>query len=216
MLGPSSLTPAALPQPPSAFPVAGRLTAHTPCDPQRTEVERCIRQTYAQRYGALVPAFAPVLLALREGGQVLAAAGYRRAADGPLFLESYLAAPVEQLIAAQAGRPVARAQIVEVGHLAAPRRGEGRRLVQLLGPFLLHEGFDWVVGTVTQELQLMLVRLGLVPLLLGPAHPDALGDQAQYWGSYYQHTPVVLAIHLRRSLRQFLARRVRAMTREAT
>ena len=72
-----------------------------------------------------------------------------------------------------------------------------------------------MVGTVTQELQLMLVRLGLVPLLLGPAHPDALGNQAQYWGSYYQHTPVVLAIHLRRSLRQFLARRVRAMTREA-
>ena len=42
MLGPSSLTPAALPQPPSAFPVAGRLTAHTPCDPQRAEVERLV------------------------------------------------------------------------------------------------------------------------------------------------------------------------------
>lgn len=133
MLGPSSLTPAALPQPPSAFPVAGRLTAHTPCDPQRAEVERCIRQTYAQRYGALVPAFAPVLLALREGGQVLAAAGYRRAADRPLFLESYLEAPVEQLIAAQAGCPVARTQIVEVGHLAALRRGDGLDQV-VVGP----------------------------------------------------------------------------------
>ena len=213
-----SLNPAALPPPatfPAAFPVAGHLTAHLAGDPLRAEVERCIRHTYAQHYGALVPAFAPVLLALRESGQVLAAAGYRSAGDGPLFLESYLDAPVDCLIAAQTGQPVARARIVEVGHLAAPHGGEGRRLIQLLGPLLVHEGFDWVVSTVTQELQLMLARLGLATLVLGPARADALGDQTQYWGSYYSHAPVVLAIHLRSSLRQFLARRAPARAGEA-
>ena len=99
--------------------------------------------------------------------------------------------------------------------LAAPHGGEGRRLIQLLGPLLVHEGFDWVVSTVTQELQLMLARLGLAPLVLGPARADALGDQTQYWGSYYSHAPVVLAIHLRSSLRQFLARRAPARAGEA-
>lgn len=49
-----------------------------------------------------------------------------------------------------------RARIVEVGHLAANRGGESRRLIQLLAPRLAAEGFDWVVGTVTQELRTML------------------------------------------------------------
>lgn len=194
---------------PSAFPVAGHLTRHPEADPQRAAVEQSIREMYAQRYGALVPAFAPMLLALREGSHVLAAVGYRRADEGPLFLEQYLDAPVESLIAAHAGRPVDRAGIVEVGNLAAPRGGEGRRLVQLLGPYLIGEGFDWVVGTVTQELRAMLVRLGVAPFTLGRAVPDALGDQARCWGSYYDHEPVVMAIHLRRALRHFMTRRAR-------
>jgi hypothetical protein len=199
----------------NAFLATGHLTLHEVDDPRRPEVEHCIRQTYARRYGALVPSFTPVLLALREGASVLAAAGYRRAADGPLFLEHYLPAPAHELIAQHAGAPVLRSGIVEVGHLAAPRSGDGPRLIQLLGPLLLTEGFEWVVSTVTRELQTLLVRQGVMHHLLAPALPEALGDQALCWGSYYDHAPVVVAIHLRRSLRQFLARRARAFSREA-
>lgn len=194
---------------PPDFPVHGHLTLHPPADAQRDAVEQSIRDMYAQRYGALVPAFAPMLLALREGPHVLAAVGYRRADAGALFLEQYLPAPVETVLAGQTDRPVAREGIVEVGNLAAPRGGEGRRLVQLLGPYLIGEGFDWVVGTVTQELRVMLERLGVAPLMLGPAVPEVLGPQAQCWGSYYAHAPVVVAIHLRRALRQFMTRRAR-------
>lgn len=189
---------------------AGRLVLHLPGDPHRAPVERYIREIYARRYGARVPAFAPMLLALQHGDDLLAAAGYRLAKAGPLFLEAYLDRPVEALISAQTGKVVGREGIVEVGHLATKRGGEGRRLIQFLGPYLVAEGFQWVVGTVTQELRAMLVRLGVAPLTLGPADPSSLGGEARHWGTYYEHGPVVLAIHLRRALRQYLARHAKA------
>ena len=196
--------------PPDAMAAHGSLSLHPEADPRREAVETYIREIYARRYSALVPGFAPMLLALRHGNEVLAAAGYRSAASGPLFLENYLDSPVESLISAQTGAAVGRESIVEVGHLATDRGGEGRRLIQLLGPHLAAEGFQWVVGTVTQELRAMLVRLGVAPLTLGPADPASLGEEAKNWGRYFEHGPVVLAIHLRRALRQYMARRARA------
>lgn len=187
--------------------LAPQLTLHGVGDPHRGEVEAFISDVYARRYGAKVPHFAPMLVGLRENGELLAAAGYRSAAQEALFLECYLPAPVELMLAANAEARPARAHIAEVGHLAANRGGEGRRLIQLLAPHLAAEGFDWVVGTVTQELRPMLVRLGVAPLTLGAADPAVLGEEAAHWGSYYEHQPVVLATHLRRALRRYMARR---------
>jgi len=183
------------------------LTLHGVCDPRRSEVETFISEVYARRYGATVPHFAPVLVGLRENGELLAAAGYRSAAHETLFLECYLPARVEIMLAANSDARPARADIVEVGHLAANRGGEGRRLIQLLAPHLAAEGFNWVVGTVTQELWPMLVRLGVAPLTLGTADPAMLGKDAAHWGRYYEHHPVVLATHLKRALRRYMARR---------
>lgn len=200
----------------SSVPAAtSSLTLHPHSDARREAVEQSVRAIYARRYGAHVPGFAPMLVALREGESVLAAAGYRPAAAGPLFLESYLPAPVESLIGSQTGATLQRDRIVEVGHLAATRSGEGRRLIQLLGPHLAEQGFDWIVGTVTQELRAMLVRLGIAPLTLGAADPASLGARADVWGSYYEHHPIVLAIHLRRALRQHHVRQMRAAARGA-
>ncbi len=195
---------------PSASPPPPELTLHGIGDARRGAVEAFISEVYARRYGATVPHFAPVLVGLRENGELLAAAGYRSAAHEPLFLECYLPAPVETMLATATDARPARAHIVEVGHLAANRGGEGRRLIQLLAPHLAAEGFDWVVGTVTQELRPMLVRLGVAPLTLGAADPALLGDDAVHWGSYYDHHPVVLATHLKRALRRYLARRTGA------
>ncbi|KPU95127.1 hypothetical protein APR50_06380 [Variovorax paradoxus] len=187
--------------------LAPELTLHGIGDPRRADVENFISEVYARRYSAKVPHFAPVLVGLREGGKLLAAAGYRSAAQEQLFLERYLPSPVEAMLAANADARPTRAEIVEVGHLAANRGGEGRRLIQLLAPHLAAEGFEWVVGTVTQELRPMLVRLGVAPLTLGAADPAVLGEEAALWGSYYDHQPVVLATHLKRALRRYMARR---------
>jgi len=188
-------------------PPTPRLQRHGLDDPQRPEVEAFIRSVYAQRFGAQLQSFAPQLVSLRDAdGRIVAAAGYRGAQSQALFLERYLSEPIEAALARHAGPAPAREHVVEVGHLAASRPGEGRRLILLLGPHLAALGFQWVVSTLTEELRHLFVRIGVTPLALGAADPAALGDQAADWGRYYAHRPVVLAGHLPLALR-ILARR---------
>lgn len=194
------------PSPPAGVaPERPALVVHGHDDPRRAEVEAFVRGIFAQRYGAQVQQFAPVLVSLQDHGEIVAAAGYRSAADAPLFLERYLSSPIESLLAPQP----TRRSVVEVGHLAASRSGEGRRLIALLGPHLAAQGFQWVVSTLTTELRQLFVRIGVTPLALGTADPASLGSEATHWGSYYDHRPVVLAGHLGQALHH-MARRAAA------
>ena len=188
-------------------PTRRLLTVHTDNDAGRAETQAFVQRIYADRFGAQVTAFAPVLLALRDAGsgELLAAAGYRRASEGPLFLERYLDAPVEHLLAPHGA--AVRSGVFEVGHLAAARSGEGRRLIFMMGTHLAQQGAQWVVSTLTQELRHLFVRLGVTPLALGRADPAALGDDASQWGRYYEHRPVVLAGQLQQALRLLSRRR---------
>jgi hypothetical protein len=198
---------------PDAAPPRSQLVTHRIDDPQRSEVEDFIHGVFASRYGADVQHFAPHLVSLQVSGEIVAAAGYRSAADGPLFLERYLSYPVETLLASQAQVRPLRRSVVEVGHLAASRPGEGRRLIGLIGPYLSAQEFVWVVGTITCELRQLFIRIGVTPLALGTADPAALGSEASHWGSYYDHHPVVLAGNLGQALRR-LARPSRSMNVE--
>lgn len=201
-----SLQPRPAP-PPGAevHPLRSSLSLHPTGATGRGAVEDFIHQVFRQRYGAQVRQFAPLLVSLHGvRGERVAAAGYRDAGDAPLFLERYLRAPVQLLLP---GVP-ARARIAEVGHLAAVQAGEGRRLIRLLGPLLAAEGFEWVVCTLTQELRHLFTRMGVAPLALGVADPAALGEQAQQWGSYYDHRPLVLAGRLDTALAALAGGRV--------
>jgi hypothetical protein len=183
------------------------LRLHAAGDPHRPGVEAFIRRVYARRYGATIPAFMPLLVSLAApDGEILAAAGYRGAATGALFLENYLREPVEDELAWHAGRALARREIVEIGHLAAARAGAGRRLMLLIGPHLAQQRFRWAVATLTGELRQMLTRMGVAPLALAPADPLVLGDDAAHWGSYYQHQPVVVAGEVLPALRRLAQR----------
>lgn len=189
-----------------ALPPAGvmyprhQLALHGRDAPRRAEVEAFIRSAFSRRYGADVRHFAPTLVSLQDRGEIVAAAGYRSAADEPLFLESYLSAPIEQLLVSPPEAQPLRRTVVEVGNLAASRAGEGRRLIGLLGPHLLAEGFQWVAGTFTAELRHLFVRLGVTPRALGTANPAALGHDTSHWGTYYEHHPLVVAGHLGQAL----------------
>lgn len=167
--------------------------------PGRERLETYIAGIYGAHFGARIAQWAPTLVGLRGHGGVLAAAGYRDATD-PLFLERYLPAPIEAVIAARAGVRVARREVVEVGHFAAAQPGDGRRLLPLLARHLAQSGYRWVVSTATRELRLLLARLGMRPLALARADPSRLGDAAADWGCYYAHEPVVVAGDLIRSL----------------
>jgi hypothetical protein len=167
------------------------LLVHPP-DAERGAVEQFIRGVYAQHYDARVGALTPYLVTLEADGEILAAAGYRPATH-PLFLERYLAGPVEAVLSALTPDVPARAAIVEVGHLAAVRTGAGRLLMPLLGAHLAQSGFEWVVSTATAELRHLFARMGLEPLVLGVADPAVLGPGVAQWGSYYAHHPLVVA-----------------------
>lgn len=183
-----------------------RLQVHGLHDPRRAQVEAFISRVFGERYGAAVATFSPVLVSVHDDAGIVAAAGYRRADGGALFLERYLGAPVDALLASQPGGAPARSAIVEVGHLAAVRAGEGRRLILQLAPHLASQGFQWVVSTLTEELRQLFVRIGVVPLALGRADPAVLGADAKAWGRYYEHRPVVLAGHLQQALRRLQQR----------
>ncbi|HET8748872.1 MAG TPA: thermostable hemolysin [Ramlibacter sp.] len=190
---------------------AAALRLHLPGDPRRADVERFIHAVYRRRYGATVRAFAPALVSLADpDGAIVAAAGYRSAAAGPLYLERYLGEPVEEALAPHAGRPLSRREVVEIGHLAAGRAGAGRRLMVLLGPHLAQARFRWGVATLTLELRQLLARMGIAPLVLAPADPDLLAEEARQWGSYYEHQPVVLAAEIAPVLRRLAAGAVQA------
>jgi hypothetical protein len=191
----------------SAHPAAAalpRFATLLPGAAARGTVERFIATVYARHYGARLRGFMPTLASLGDRDGPAAAAGYRAASE-PLFLEHYLAQPVEQAIAAHIGRPVARAAIVEVGQFASMVPGQGRRLMAHLGRHLADAGFDWVVSTATAELRQLFDRLRIRPLVLGQADPARLGAAADDWGSYYAHAPLVLAGEIRSNLARFAA-----------
>lgn len=199
-----------------SFPAANPsslLCVCTESDPGRESVERFIHRVFARRFGARVQRFAPELVCLRDpdSGDIVAAAGYRSAQDGGLFLERYLDRPIEQCLADPGQPVVSRAGIVEVGHLASERAGEGRRLIVRLAHHLAAQNTQWVVSTLTEELRHLFVRMGITPLALGRADATALGDQAGEWGSYYEHHPVVLAGQMQPALRWLQRRQARGL-----
>jgi len=174
--------------------------------PRRDEAETFIRSVFLRRYAARVASFAPELLLLEQAGRsakagrIAAAAGWRNAASGRLFLETYLDEPVQACIGRLTGHPVAREHIAEVGNLASVTPGGGTRMILALAEHLDSLGFEWVVFTATQELIGVFAKLGLPPLALGIADPSRLGTAAGDWGRYYDSRPVVVAGRIRLAL----------------
>ena len=157
----------------------------------RARTESFIQSIYRARYGAEIRHWTPSLVSLGSGRNLTAAAGYRRASRS-LFLERYLHDRVEKLISQRAGVRVPRSAIFEVGLFAA-MPGSGRTLMVALGRHLSERGCTWVVCTATRELRVLFARMGVRAVELGPALASTLGAEAAAWGTYYDHSPVVLA-----------------------
>lgn len=173
--------------------------------PRRAEAETFIRGVFARHYAAHVNSFAPDLMLLEHKGsssrdRLIAAAGWRGAANTPLFLETYLNEPVHLHLERLAGHPVSRERIAEVGNLASVTPGGGARMILALAEHLDRLGFEWVVFTATQELIGIFAKLGLPPLALAVADPQRLGEAAGDWGRYYDSRPVVVAGRIRLAL----------------
>lgn len=159
----------------------------------RSEVERFIRIIFKRAYNANISHFLPYLLSMREEGNVAAALGLRPATEAPLFLETYLDRPVENILAERTSRPIDRSRLVEVGNLASAPGGGARALIITLTAYLEGAGYEWVVFTATPRVRNNFAKLGIELFDLAPAEGDRLGAARHDWGSYYEQQPMVVA-----------------------
>ena len=174
--------------------------------PGRSACEGFIAARFMRAHGARIGHFSPHLLGVRDAlGRWRAASGYTPADGHPLFLEQYLDAPVEEVLARHRGRAIDRDGIVEVGNLAASSIGMARTLIPLLARHLERLGYEWVVFTATRELRNTFARLGLHPVALAPADPSRLVERDVDWGRYYDNDPVVMAGRISHGVQASLA-----------
>jgi hypothetical protein len=149
---------------------------------------RIVRDRYRQVYGANLHSSFP-RYAFDKGG---AALGYRRASEGPFFVEQYLDAPVETVVALALSRPTRRSDIVELGNLASNNAMAMISLWDAVANDLAGSN-EVAVATLTAPLRQMLRRIGLPFVVLAPAYPGNVRTEADDWGTYYSFAPQVCA-----------------------
>ena len=148
------------------------------------------QRRYRERYAAdIAPSYARWVAeeAAPGHGAVL---GYRDAAEGPLFLETYLDSPIEAAIAEALHRPVSRNQIVEIGSFAADNCLAMARLWASAASRLVGS-HSIAVATLTRPMRAMFARIGLPLTEIAVATADRLDGGASRWGRYYDEDPRV-------------------------
>lgn len=84
----------------------GMISITTHHSGERHEVEAFIEGIYAKSYGAVIGQHYPMLVSVRDvEGRILAALGFRCAADHEIFLEQYMDVGVEDGVSAAFGNP---------------------------------------------------------------------------------------------------------------
>ncbi|OGA05085.1 MAG: hypothetical protein A3F73_08680 [Gallionellales bacterium RIFCSPLOWO2_12_FULL_59_22] len=201
-----------------AIAIAGRsfqVNFSRPDATDRAEIEQFIGEAFRQAYGAKLRRFKPCLMSLRDQDKrLVAACGFRSAAHGALFLETYLDRPVEAVLAEHAGFPVRRSEIIEVGNFSVVEPGMARYLIAAINDHLYNTSNQWAVFTTIPMLYNVFIKLGMHPEILGVADRNRLApEDRSEWGSYYEHKPQIMA--LRRIERRVIPRMPDARSSDA-
>lgn len=187
---PSARPSGAWPGSPAPSPTTG-FSGHLA--PDRPELEAFIGAAFRRQHGATVHCYLPLLVSLRDaGGELAGVAGYRHGSEGPLYLEQYLAGPVETVIARQTGSAtVARPAIAEIGNFACRDCATAATMMSVLAELLREQRHDWVVFTATRTVRGIMRRMGLRLAELARAERSCL-VAADDWGRYYEQDPRVM------------------------
>ncbi|WP_299085328.1 thermostable hemolysin [uncultured Paraglaciecola sp.] len=159
---------------------------------ERMDLERFIAEKYLQVHNARLNEYLPLLFGVRHNTELVGAVGMRPGLYRPMFLEQYLDLPIEQQVAALSNQPVDRCSLVEIGNLAIARKGYGPLLMAMMTAVLAEAGYEWMVFTVTEQVERLICRLGFKPHYLKGAEPDRLVGDKSLWGSYYENNPRVM------------------------
>jgi hypothetical protein len=168
---------------------AGRLATDHVMATCRDFVHEIFRERHCAEVNPTYPHWRSIA---RDDGQFLAILGYRRAADAPLFLEHYLAGPIEDVVSRGLNMPVDRSAIVEIGCLAAVNSWALLKLWHSTA-IALRQEHTVAVATLTAPVRRSLERLGLPMIELEAADPAKLPANGEDWGSYYDLSPTVCA-----------------------
>ena len=175
-------------------------------EPTRAELEAYVQARFAAKHGAEVRTFMPTLISFRNRhGELRGVAGIRGAGASPLYLEQYLAQPIEaslnaamrlQGIERGGARAIRRDEIVEVGNLAGASCRAAVRMVAQLPVFLTQRKYSWIVFTATSALREILEGFGAPLIELGRADATDVAQAGDSWGRYYETDPRVFAGYL--------------------
>ncbi|KYN23836.1 delta-VPH [Vibrio cidicii] len=164
------------------------------------EATHLVQERYQQAFDAHLHRFMPSFLALLDDGEMKSVCGYRVAKDEPLFLEQYLDEPANQILSRRFACNVTRDSLIEFGQLASFSRGLSGLHFTLIADKLVALGFEWCIFTATDPLHALMKRFGLEPTMIASADAKRIPNATQIYGSYYQHSPRILAGNLRLGL----------------
>lgn len=148
-----------------------------------------VRGKYRERFGVVVPE-PDLFLTARDNtfrsptfGQTFGAAGLTSAADGALPSEEYLDLPVEWVCGELVDEPyVDRSRIAEMGPIASFYPGAGLFLLRALPQIAQSAGYDFLLASLTKELQDIAAIAGWEFHIRTTARPVD-------WGPYYATKP---------------------------
>jgi uncharacterized membrane protein len=161
---------------------------------RRAEAEAFINARFFKSHGAHISSFMPTLLLLTDpDGDLVGVAGFRSAAHEPLFLERYLAVPIEKALTRRTGAMVLREEIIEAGNFAALDSRRAAILMSFMPAFFLQEAARWLVFTATTSIRGIVAALGGRCVEIGAADGACVIGGADEWGRYYSNDPRVMA-----------------------
>jgi hypothetical protein len=177
---------------PATKQVTYTLTTAQAGTPLYTAACALARQQYQRHFKCNLNEFYPQFFCFLEDDQLVACCGFRSATE-PLFLEQYLDADIEAVLAIKLQAPIRRAVIVEIGCFAVEHRCHALPFMMQIAPAFDELGFEHATCTVTSAVRCCLRKLGISTTYLGPADVTRLADTCSDWGNYYTQKPVVLA-----------------------
>jgi hypothetical protein len=159
----------------------------------KTQAQALINTGFRRAFTANLESFMPQLLTMHCVGKLSGVAGLCLAKQQSLFLEQYLAAPIESEIETISGLRTSRDGIVEVGNLVAANNGASLAVFIVLASSLQQAGFTHMVFTATESLREKFNRLGFGTQFLANADINMLKQTNQTnWGTYYDKSPQVV------------------------
>jgi hypothetical protein len=166
-------------------------------DEHRPTLENTVKKGFLAAYNAVLTSFMP-LLCQYTTVQGQCTLGLRQA-TAPLFIEQYLAAPIEHFLP----EPADRHKTFELGNLYSTHRRATLAHFIVVNEALHSIGAKHLVFCATKNVRALLRLLGVHCTEIALANSFVV-SHPERWGSYYSNQPTVCIVSLAQAHQQVL------------